>query len=377
MDPWALMRSGHNLGTELSTAAASGVESVRFPLYWFDVQPYSAMDRVPTDTVSSMTPATDGGAPFRWGKLDEFVGAASARGIRLLPIIIGAPQWAADPRWNKTLKIPADPSTYAKFSSALVKRYGPNGDFWNENPAVMKTPITTWQIWNEPDLDRYWPQHLGETQTVTVGGKVKRLRGLNFAPSYTTLLRTARASIKQADPGAQVMLASMTNRAWLSLKLLYASGAKGTFDEVGANVFSKTAPNVIEAIKQVRSTMSANGDARLPYSATEYSWSSASGAIPLTAHMGWIVTSVTNQAKNAGAAMDLFSRYRASLKIKATYWYTWASDDSGTESVWDYAGLRRVGMSSVSSKPVLATFAARALKAEGCKRKVAATSCAA
>jgi hypothetical protein len=271
---------------------------------------------------------------------------------------------------------PADPATFARFSAALVQRYGPSGGFWTERPGTTKTPITSWQIWNEPDLARYWPQHVGETQVVAVNGKLKRQTALGFAPSFTLLLRATNRAIKQADPGAHVVLASMTNRAWSSLKLLYASGARGTFDEVGANVFSKTPANLVKAIRQIRSTMAANGDARLSYSATEYSWSSSAGNIPLTDHMGWIVTSVTNQARNAGASMDLFLRYRSSLKIAATYWYTWASADTGATSVWDYAGLRRAGAAGVNSKPVLATFARRALAAEGCIRKTVATSCA-
>jgi len=376
MDPWALMRDGHDINTEMTTAAASGVESVRVPIYWYDVQPYSAMSRVPSSAVASMTEDPAGGPPLRLGRLDQFVAAASNRGIRILPIIIGAPQWAADPRWKKSLNPPADPATYASFSASLVKRYGPSGSFWTENPGTVKSPITSWQVWNEPDIDRYWPQHLGETQSVTVRGKAKRVRGLNFAPSFTLLLRAAHAAIKDADPKAQIVLASMTNKAWTSLKLLYASGARGTFDEVGANVFSKTPSNLVTAIRQIRSTMAANGDSRLPYSATEYSWSSSAGSIPLTSHMGWIVTSVSNQARNAGTSMDLFLRYRTSLKIKATYWYTWASSDSGNSSVWDYAGLRRTGNSQVNSKPVLATFARKALAAEGCKSKTVATSCA-
>jgi len=376
MDPWALMRSGHDITTELATAAASGVESVRVPVYWYDVQPYSAMSRVPSGALSSVTANPDGGPPLRLGKLDQFVGAASNLGIRILPVIIGAPQWAADPRSNKTLEPPADPATYARFTSALVNRYGPGGSYWTENPGAVKTPITSWQIWNEPDLERYWPQHVGETQTVTVRGKLRRLKGLDFAPSFTLLLRATHAAIKEADPNAQVMLASMTNRAWSSLKQLYASGARGTFDQVGANVFSKNPANLVSAIRKIRGTMSANGDSRLPYSATEYSWSSSAGRFPLTDHMGWIVTSVANQARNAGTSMELFVRNRTSLRISSTYWYTWASTDTGTNSVWDYAGLRRAGTSAVNSKPVLATFAKKALAAEGCKRKSVATACA-
>jgi hypothetical protein len=121
--------------------------------------------------------------------------------------------------------------------------------------------------------------------------------------------------------------------------------------------------------------MAANGDSRLSYVATEYSWSSAIGAIPFSSHMGWLVTTPSNQAKNAGQAMDLFTKYRNSLKLRGAYWYTWASPDSGVTSVWDYAGLRKVAPTAVTSKPVLATYARKALLAEGCTGKQVATSC--
>ena len=375
MDPWALSDAGKNIDAELSTAASNGVESVRVPVYWFDAQPYSAMDRVPATAQPSFTPATDGGAPNRWGAIDAFMRATSSRGIRVLPVVMGAPRWAAEAPANKAINSPADPQTYARFLTALVERYGPAGSFWSENPDLAATPITTWQIWNEPDLAYYWPQHAGETQTVAVNGKIKRVRGLGFAPSYTRLLRAAHSAIRKADPNAQVLLASLTNRAWLSLKQVYSSGARGNFDQVGANIFSKTPANLVTAIKTIRSIMAANGDSRLPYVATEYSWSSGIGAIPFSSHMGWLVTSATNQARNAGQAMDLFTKYRTSLKLRGAFWYTWASPDSGVDSVWDYAGLRKVAPTAVTSKPVLATYARKALLAEGCATKQIATDC--
>ena len=376
MDPWALGKQGIDANAELATAATQGVESVRVPLYWFSIQPYSSWDAVPVSQRSNFTPDPDGGAPYNWTSLDRFMSGAATSGIKVLPTLMGAPSWAADQKYKRLIPIPASPSRFGQFTAALASRYGKQGSFWQSNPDLVPDPISTWQIWNEPDLDRYWPQHAGETQTVTVGGKVKRLKGLGFAPTYVQLLRAAHSSIRAADPSASVMAASLTNRAWVSLQLIYLSGGRGSFEEVGANVFTKTPSSLVTAIKQIRSTMSSYGDSRLPYTVAEYSWSSGSVSIPLSQHMGWLVTTAPTQAKNAALAMAQFMANRSALKIKNAFWYTWASPDTGSDTVWNYAGMRRTNGVSISSKPVLAAFASRALAAEGCKAKIIATACA-
>ncbi len=33
-----------------------------------------------------------------------------------------------------------------------VSRYGYGGQFWNENPSLPYRPVTTWEVWNEPNL---------------------------------------------------------------------------------------------------------------------------------------------------------------------------------------------------------------------------------
>ncbi|MEI7889895.1 MAG: hypothetical protein WCI34_06260 [Actinomycetes bacterium] len=376
MDPAQITRLGGNLDTELSTAAASGVESVRAPLYWFEVQPYATWAAVPSALRGHFTPSPDGGAPYNWTATDTFMTATAQVGIQVLPILLGTPKWASDPNYAGTFQIPASPTRFADFCAAAVQRYGPDGSFWTEHPSIPRVPVSRWQVWNEPDLDRYWPQHKGETQTVTVSGRTKRLKGLGFAPSYVALLRQAAARIRATDSTAHVMLASMTNLAWSSLTLLYASGARGNFDEVAANVFSKTAPNIVSAVKTIRSTMATNRDSAIPYSVTEYSWSSASGIISPSVHMGWLVSTQVVQAKNAALAIDQFLKNRATLKLKSTFWYTWGSSDTGIDSVWDYAGMRRVAPGQTISKAVLATFAKKALAAEGCRTKTVATACA-
>ena len=360
----------------MTAGAGGGVEVGTIPPYWFGIQAYATWAGIPLALRGRYTASVDGGSPYNWTAADAFMTAAARTGIRVLPIVLGAPPWAADANSARTIPVPASAARYAEFCAAAAGRYGTGGSFWAAHPDLTLRPVTTWQIWNEPDLDRFWPQHKGETQTVTIWGHTKRVKGLGFAPSYVALLRAARASLKATDGNARVMLASMTNFAWSALKLLYASGAQGSFDEVGANVFSRTAPNIVSAVKTIRATMASNHDANLPYSVTEYSWSSSGGTIDPTSHMGWLVSTQTDQARNAGLAIDQFLKNRVALKLESTFWYTWGSSDSGALSVWDYAGMRRLQPGANLSKPVLATFAKKALAAEGCRTKTVATVCA-
>ena len=122
-------------------------------------------------------------------------------------------------------------------------------------------PIRSWQIWNEPNLSYYWKQP--------------------FASTYVSFLRTAHAAIKKADPGAQVVLGALTNTAWKSLGQIYrVKGARGLFDVVAVNGFTKIPANVMLFMLFVRHAMARFGDSAKPLLATEISWPSAKGQHP-------------------------------------------------------------------------------------------------
>ena len=106
-----------------------------------------------------------------------------ARGLGVLPVVQGTPDWAAlnpgDPA-----SPPRDPADFARVLTMLVTRYGPNGSLWAEHPEVAKQPIRAWQIWNEPNLTRYW-------------------NVAPWAPSYVKLLKAADKALKAADRGLE------------------------------------------------------------------------------------------------------------------------------------------------------------------------------
>ncbi len=83
-------------------------------------------------------------------------------------------------------------TAWSNFVKAAVARYGPNGSFWAENPAVPKRPIRTWQIWNEPNF-KYFVAKPNPAE-------------------YGKLVKLSYTRSKSADPGAKLVLGGMFSR---------------------------------------------------------------------------------------------------------------------------------------------------------------------
>ena len=443
LDPWDADLAGVNVygasPNQLDAAAAAGVESIRFPLYWFRVQPYESSDacafdpraKIDCGDLSAEGPGPSD-APYYWNDLDAFVGAAAARGIKLLPSVMGAPLWADDPNYppysshntTSTLQvpIPGNNAQFGAFVAKLAERYGSNGTFWTSHPSITKTPVTTWQIWNEPDFEWYWPQHdtdcVPSTKTtqapstcpsvtikdvdkkslvvnlgaltsdarahlnaypalwtaVTAELTKKKLTRLYWGPSFLQLLKATRTAVRTADSSAKIILPSLTNMGWVDLENLYKAGGKGYFDAISANIFVATA-NTSKAIAFYRTAVTKYGDKSIPMYVGEFSWSSGLGSLPSDHKMKVIITNSAGQSKNLGTTLDSITKAASGSKIIGAFWYRWASPDLSTTDVWDWTGLNTVRSGSVTPKPSLGTFQGRAMKLEGCKTKVVATAC--
>lgn len=138
----------------LGQAAALNARWDRFPLYWNEIQP---------------TP----NGPFDFSKVDPIVAADQARGIRVQGLLLGAPTWAAS---GGKLNLDA----WQGFVQAAAARY--------------KGRISSWELWNEPDMlddqgkGRYWPYGVEE---------------------YGRLLKAGYLGVKRVDPGATVLMAGL------------------------------------------------------------------------------------------------------------------------------------------------------------------------
>jgi hypothetical protein len=132
--------------TQMSAISATGTDTVRAALSWRQLEPQAP---------------SAGGHNYVWTASDQTVEELAAHGLRLLPAFLHTPVWAA-PMSALTCEgqsaslATTKPVDYADAVAALTSRYGPGGTFWGEHPELPKLPITTWQIWNEPNLRTYW-----------------------------------------------------------------------------------------------------------------------------------------------------------------------------------------------------------------------------
>jgi hypothetical protein len=292
--------------------ADSGVASVRIAFYWREAQPL-------------------GPGAVDFGAYDAPVLAAARNGLRVFPVVLGAPPWARTDPGNAAAP-PRDPADYAAFLTALVGRYGRGGSLWAEHPDVRARPIRAWQIWNEPNLRGFWSQQ-------------------PFAKRYVRLLKAARAALRAADRGSRTILAGLPN-GWDALRQIYRAGGRRHFDAAAIHPYTARADRVTRFVLAARRVMRRFGDRRKPIWVSELSWPAAKGRAndPIG-----IATTDRGQAQRLRRGLTALAAARRRLRIQRVYWYTWLSAESSA-SVFDWSGLRRVHGGEVVSTPALKAF---------------------
>ena len=109
-----------------------GVRSLRVVLYWKDVAPDPNGGRPQLDETDP--------ANYDWSKYDPLIQAANARGWPVLLTVSGpVPRWAT--RSGRDFVTRPSPARFQAFMTAAGRHYGGK--------------VTTWSIWNEPNLPRF------------------------------------------------------------------------------------------------------------------------------------------------------------------------------------------------------------------------------
>jgi hypothetical protein len=312
---------------EWDLLASSGAESVRAAVYWNQIQP-------------------NGPAEQNFTASDPIFLAAAQRGLDVLPVVQGTPTWAAKTPFDPASP-PRDNDDFAHFLTVLVTRYGPNGSLWAEHPEVSRQPVRSWQIWNEPNITRYW-------------------NVAPWAPSYVALLKRAHKALQAADPGSQTVLAGLPNESWKALAAIYAAGARGSFDIVTLHPYTGQPKNVVRIVKIIRREMQRRGDRNLPVWVTELSWPAAEGK---TVQHNDFETTDRGQADRLNAGLRMLADERKTLRIGRVYWYTWLSHEGITDSAFDFSGLRRLRAGQLVSAPALTVFTRTARRLQGCAKQ--------
>ena len=98
-----------------------------------------------------------------------------------------------------------------------------------------------------------------------------------YARAYPPLLRSSYNIVKSLDPGAKIVLAGITQRAWDEIELLYQNGIKRYFDVAALQTFPQTVKRAVVATSLYRDAMRARGDGRKPIYLTEIAWPASKG----------------------------------------------------------------------------------------------------
>jgi hypothetical protein len=324
---------------EWDRMALSGVESVRTVFSWERAQPQR-------------------GAAFDFSFTDRLVEWATERNIALLPIVDNPPNWA-EVRGGGHPAPPRRLAEFGDFARALVARYGPAGSFWAERPLLRALPLREWQILNEPYLRR-WRR-----------GKRNSNR---WARPYVRALRAAHGAIREADPGARVVLAGLANRSWDHLARVYRAGGRPFFDVAAIHPYATTPRRVAKAITLFRRAMTRRGDRSTPVYVTEFGWTASRGR--LKNWLGGIETTDRGVARRLRRFLELAVRRRRGW-LGRLYYYTWASSfrrEGSKFAAFHYSGLRLFRPDrSPASRPALDAYVDSARRDQGCAKTAAGT----
>ncbi len=307
---------------DFETMQETAVGSSRFLLFWDQVQPERGS--------------------FEWGPADALVGGFASHGIRAVPFLWGSPPWVASTIARPPLDGLEDVQAWQDFLEAAVARYGRGGIYWAKEyrqrygADAKPLPVQSWQIWNEPNLSKY------------------------FAPKpsveeYAELLGVSNEVIQREDPEAQIVLAGMPGygevNAWDYLDSLYSeSQTKDHFDAVALHPYAPKLDELRQEIERLRKVMEEHGDRATPLWLTEMGWGSA------PPDRFGLNKGVAGQEKMLEGSFKLILRQRKAWNVGRIFWFDWRDplDPEAVDcSFCAYAGLLR---SNRSPKPAYHSF---------------------
>lgn len=206
------------------------------------------------------------GGPGRWDRwyvdrIDRFVAAAQARGIKVVATLTETPCWAssAPPRlkqgcagewWERGVQdyAPKDPAAYGRAARFLTARYG--------------TRLAAIEIWNEPDLSY---EFLGT--------------GRRKAARYAAIVRATYPRAKAGNARVPVLAGALAGSNVAFLEKLQAAGIEGFYDGISLHPYSDgrppdstSAPTRLEfgaGIRSIRAAQRRDGDVK-PLWLTEF-----------------------------------------------------------------------------------------------------------
>jgi hypothetical protein len=248
--------------------------------------------------------------PFTWGSTDKFIGRLASHGIRLVPTLWGNPDWVQGYTARAPLDRPEDITAWKTFLKGVVGRYGPGGSYWSGpykqkyGASATPLPIQAYQIWNEPNLKKYFVPYPAPKK-------------------YGRLVGISHDAIKSKQPAAKIVLAGMPGNGDVAasdfLNQLYnqVAGIKSKFDVASLHPYAKDISHQRNHIEKFRTVMRNHQDAATELWLTEAAWGSA------PPDQFGINKGLQGQADFLERTFNLVLNNRKAWNVQRLMWYHW------------------------------------------------------
>lgn len=191
----------------------AGIRWIRLPFRWYVLEPQKGV--------------------YDFNKTDRLVSLAQKHNIKVLGLIIGIPKWASVN--NDTISPLGNIGDWKMFVRMLVTCY--------------KGKVTHWEIWNEPDIEKFRKTTPEE---------------------YVEVLKTTYKAIKDMDPSMKVLSAGLIGKPVYFDKLL-SLGMAEYCDIIAFHPYAKTPEKSLKRVKAFLEIMKKHGVDK-PLWLTEIGW---------------------------------------------------------------------------------------------------------
>ena len=206
----------------------------------------------------------------------------------------------------------------------------------SSEPTPSPLPIQSWQIWNEPNLKKFFAPYPRPAST----------RGCFRSPATRSAART-RAP-RSCWPGCR---ATGTSTAWDFLKKLYAvRSIKTFFDAAALHPYAPNLSQFRQEIQQVRNVIKGHGDAATPLWISELAWGSA------PPDSFGINKGPAGQAQMLTRAFKLVLANRTAWNVQRLFWYHWRDPEADPRASCSFCGSAGLLNFNRTPKPAYAAF---------------------
>lgn len=171
---------------------------------------------------------------YNFKKIDWLVDTALKHNIKILGVIVTTPEWASGK--NDRISPPNDIKDWQVFIRTLVTHY--------------KDKVKYWEIWNEPDIQKFWK---------------------GTPEEYINLQKISYEIIKEVDPSIKVLSAGLDGNGEKYLDKLLDLNLASYCDIIAFHPYGNSPEKSVERVKNFLSIMGKH-NVKKPLWFTEIGW---------------------------------------------------------------------------------------------------------